>query len=170
MTSTVQVDTPETTGGSVKVKTMIAGEIDVPESNVVDFVSPMIGFPDTTRFVIFQTDAGPLFWLQSVEDQQTCFCLLAPFTAGIDVDMAIGPDDANAIGAVMPSRFDVYTVVVFGQQRSETRTNLRAPMLVNAATARPCRSSSMILSCRSSTRCQAVSLPAAPAEPAWPAG
>ena len=34
------------------------------------------------RFLIYQTQTGPMFWLQSVEDEKAAFCLLAPFQAG----------------------------------------------------------------------------------------
>lgn len=123
-------------GGTVKVQTLLKGEIEVDDDHTINFIKPMIGFPDTTRYVIFQTETGPLYWLQSLDDPQTCFCVLAPFAAGIDVDMAIGPTEAFALGADSADQIDVYSVVVLGETSETTRTNLRAPILVNGSNGR----------------------------------
>jgi flagellar assembly factor FliW len=114
----------------VRVKTLFKGEIDIADDQVITFVEPLIGFEDYRRFVILQTTTGPLYWLQSVDDETRAFCLLAPFQAGLDPDLAIGTVDAAEIGAEGVADIDVYTLVVLDEDRERIRTNLRAPILV----------------------------------------
>ncbi len=127
-------DRPVTTApsaGLLSVDTYLKGVVDVPLSSVFTFVQPLLGFEHLRRFIIYQTEAGPLSWLQSVEDRRAAFCLISPFRAGIDADMAIGPVDAAAIGADDAAQIEVYTMVVLDRDPAQTRTNLAAPILVN---------------------------------------
>lgn len=114
----------------VTVQTQIVGPREVPASSILRFVTPLLGFDHLERFITFQTQEGPLHWLQSVEDPLVAFCLLEPFAAGMDVDMEISAADAVDIGSVNESEIEVYTVLVLEKDPSKIRTNLRAPILV----------------------------------------
>lgn len=114
----------------VTVQTQLVGPREVPASSILRFVTPLLGFDHLERFITFQTQAGPLHWLQSVEDPGIAFCLMAPFDAGIDVDMEISAADAVDIGSVNEAEIEVYTVLVLEKDPSKIRTNLRAPILV----------------------------------------
>ncbi len=117
---------------TITVDTMIKGPIEVPADKVITLVGPLLGFEHLKRWIIYQTDAGPLYWLQAVEDRRAAFCLIAPFQAGIKVDMDITPADAHDIGAASADQIDVYTVVVLDNDPGQIRTNLAAPILVSA--------------------------------------
>ena len=129
----VATNEPTTRNTLLTVDTLIRGTIDVPLSSVLTFVNPLLGFEHLRRFIIYQTDTGPLYWLQSVEDKRAAFCLLAPFKAGLDPDMQISLGDAATIGADQVADIEVYTIVVLDRDPALTRTNLAAPILVNHA-------------------------------------
>lgn len=114
----------------VTVQTQIAGPREVEASSILRFVTPLLGFDHLERFITFQTQEGPLHWLQSVEDPQVAFCLIEPFAAGMDVDMEISAADAVDIGSVNEAEIAVYTVLVLEKDPAKIRTNLRAPILV----------------------------------------
>lgn len=114
----------------VTVQTQMAGPRQVPASSILRFVTPLLGFDHLERFITFQTQGGPLHWLQAVEDSQVSFCLLSPFIAGMDIDMEIEAADAVDIGAVQADEIEVYTVLVLEKDPAKIRTNLRAPILV----------------------------------------
>ena len=118
------------TSGTVSVDTQLRGVVEVPADKILRFTAPLLGFDKLERFLIYQTQPGPLFWLQAVDDKSVSFCLLAPFQAGMDIDMEIGPVDAVDIGAVAVGEIDVYTVLVLDKDPAQIRTNLRAPILV----------------------------------------
>ncbi|MDA3962665.1 MAG: flagellar assembly protein FliW [Planctomycetota bacterium] len=121
----------EAEGALVRVKTLLRGEIEVPDDQVLTFVEPLVGFEHLSRFVLYQTSEGPLYWLQSAENAEVAFALLAPFEAGLDPDMAIGPQDLADIEVSDPERVAVYTMVVLAKDPKDSRTNLRAPILVS---------------------------------------
>lgn len=114
----------------IHVVTAAGATIDLPETAVVTFVAPMLGFANLRRFALYQPSAGPLHWLQSLDDPKTAFCLLNPFAAGLDPDYEIGTADVSDIGASSVADIAVYTVVVLERDPAKTRTNLRAPVLV----------------------------------------
>lgn len=137
MLATFSDTTPTTAAGGgasaerlITVQTQIAGPREVPASSILRFVTPLLGFDQLDRFITFQTQEGPLHWLQSVEDPQIAFCLLEPFAAGMDVDMEISTADAVDIGSVNEAEIEVYTVLVLEKDPAKIRTNLRAPILV----------------------------------------
>jgi flagellar assembly factor FliW len=119
---------------TIHVKTLHRGVVEVPEQDLVTFVSPLLGFERLSRFLIYQTQPGPLVWLQSVEDPAAGFCLLDPFAAGLDPDMEISAADIADIGAASASEVTVYTVMVLDKDPAQIRTNLRAPILVGKLT------------------------------------
>lgn len=110
------------------------GEIEVSEQQLVTFVTPLLGFERLATFCIHQHQEGPLHWMQSVEDARVAFCLLAPFAAGLDPDIAIELDDVADIGADSVADIAVYSVVVLDKDPTQVRTNLRAPILVCRST------------------------------------
>lgn len=114
----------------VRVRTVKGTEIEVPEQEIISFVQPLLGFERLKRFLIYQTQAGPVWWMQSVEDAAVAFCVLQPFAAGFDPDMEIGGEDVADIGAAGSDEVEVYTLVVLDQDPAQIRTNLRAPILV----------------------------------------
>lgn len=114
---------------TITVRT-IHGALEVPEHRLVTFVAPLLGFERLKRFHIHQTQPGPMFWLQSVEEQNVAFCLLAPFLTKLDPDMEIAPADVAEIGARSPDEIEVYTITVLDPDPAKIRTNLRAPILV----------------------------------------
>ncbi len=122
--------TNEQTAATIRVKTLHKGEVEVTEDQLITFVTPLLGFEKLKRFLIYQTKTGPLFWLQSVEDEKAAFCLLAPFSAGLDPDLEITPADVIDISAGGSGDIDVYTVMVLDKDPAQIRTNLRAPILV----------------------------------------
>jgi flagellar assembly factor FliW len=119
-----------TTVATLTVQTLLKGPVEVAEENLTTFVTPLLGFPQLKRWLFYQTQSGPTYWIQSVEDPKVGFCVLAPFQAGLDPDMELGRDDVGDIGAKDASDIDVYTMVVLDQDPAQRRTNLRAPILV----------------------------------------
>lgn len=112
------------------VMTRQKGRIRIAEDQLTTLVTPLLGFPTLKRWLLYQTEDGPIHWMQSVDDPQTVFCLLAPFDAGLDPDIELGSEDVSDIGAMDASDIDVYTMMVFDRDLGQHRTNLRAPILV----------------------------------------
>jgi flagellar assembly factor FliW len=126
--------TKEAPVATVTVNTLLKGTLEVPEDQIISFAAPLLGFEQLKRFVIYQTQEGPTYWLQSLEQRDVAFCLLAPFQAGLDPELEIAGVDVIDIGAKDAADLDVYTMVVLDKDPAQRRTNLRAPILVCRAT------------------------------------
>lgn len=120
---------------TLTIRTLQKGRIEVAADQLTTLVTPLLGFPTLKRWVIHQTERGPLHWMQSVDDPRTAFRLLAPFQAGLDPDIEVGSDAVSDLGAQDASDIDVFTMVVLDRDPAKHRTNLRAPILVCRTTA-----------------------------------
>jgi flagellar assembly factor FliW len=124
----------ESTVAILTVETLLKGPVAVAEDQLTTFVSPLLGFPQLKRWLFYQTQAGPTYWIQAVEDPKVGFCVLAPFQAGLDPDIELSAEDVADIGAKDQADIDVFTIVVLDQDPAQRRTNLRAPILVSRTT------------------------------------
>lgn len=120
----------EPTVATLTIQTLLKGPVAVAEDQLTTFVTPLLGFPKLKRWLFYQTQVGPTYWIQSVEDPKVGFCVLAPFQAGLDPDIELGAEDVSDIGAKDVSDIDVFTMVVLDKDPAQRRTNLRAPILV----------------------------------------
>lgn len=116
--------------GPLQIATLHAGTLAVGADSIVTLVEPLAGLGDDREFLVFQTAPGPLYWWQSTRDRSLALCCLDPFAAGLDPDMLIEPAHAEAIGAEGVDDIIVHTLVVLEQDPTQTRTNLRAPILI----------------------------------------
>ncbi len=127
----------EPTVANVSVNTLAQGTISVPETDLITFAQPLVGFDHLKRFVLLPSSThskGPLWWLQSVEEVQVTFCLLDVFATGLDPDFELAPADIKDLGAADAAELAVYTMVVLDHDPAKIRTNLRAPILLCRAT------------------------------------
>ena len=121
----------EPTVATRTINTLIKGPVVINDEDLVTFIAPLFGFSGKLKnWYIYQTQEGPSYWLQSVDDEKVGFCLLAPFKAGLDPDIELSTEDVTDIGAASTLDIDVYTMVVLDADPKQTRTNLRAPILV----------------------------------------
>ena len=120
--------------GPRSVTTFNAGTLQVPTESIVQLVEPLIGLGPDLEFLVYRTDQGPLSWWQSLATPTLALCCLEPFAAGFDPDMAIDQAAAEIIGAKGPEDIVVFTVMVLDRDPTQTRTNMRAPILVARST------------------------------------
>lgn len=124
------------TTGPRRVETFNAGILQVQPENIVELVEPLPGLGPDREFLVYRTQPGPLSWWQSTSRADLALCCLEPFAAGLDPDMAIDQASAEAVGANGPDDIVVFTVVVLERDPTQTRTNLRAPILVGRRSGR----------------------------------
>jgi flagellar assembly factor FliW len=121
---------------TIRVQTLLKGTIEVDEQQVITFTTPLLGFDQLSRFVMFQTKPGPLYWLQAIDDAQAAFCVLAPFEAGLDPEMELSTQDVADISNGEADDLVVYTMLVLDRDPAKIRTNLRAPILLSRSSSK----------------------------------
>lgn len=118
------------TSGPRRVETFNAGFLQVQPESLVELVEPLAGLGGDREFLVYRTVPGPLSWWQSTTHKDLALCCIEPFAAGLDPEITIEQAHAEAVGASSPEDLMVFTIVVLEQDASQTRTNLRAPLLV----------------------------------------
>ena len=117
----------------MEVNTTRFGALHVDPERVITFTQPIIGFPEQRRFVLIPgPDDSIVVWLQSVEKGDLAFLLMDPRQALPDYQVSLNAYDLAELAASGMDELDVYTLVVVPRDPSEIRTNLKAPILVNA--------------------------------------
>jgi flagellar assembly factor FliW len=104
--------------------------VRVPATEVLRFMTPILGFSELSRYVLHQSKPGPLWWLQSTERTEVAFCVVQPFSLGLDPDYALDADEVADLGTTDPAELMVWTLVVLDEDPLKSRTNLRAPILI----------------------------------------
>jgi len=108
------------------------GELTIDPDQVLTFTQPIIGFPEQRRYVLLD---GPqnsgLSWLQSTEQGDLAFLLMNPLDVMPDYRVRLGQSEMNELAVQSPDELEVFTLLVVPQDRTQIRTNLKAPVLIN---------------------------------------
>lgn len=108
------------------------GELEIAEDDILTFTQPIIGFQNYRRFVLLPgPEDSPLVWLQSTESGELAFLLLDPRSVIPDYAVSLRKDELVELAADDANALDWYTVVVVPADATKTRTNLKAPVVVN---------------------------------------
>jgi flagellar assembly factor FliW len=116
------------------------GGIDVQESSTIEFPEGLPGFEERRRFVpLWNTQQGGLIFLQSLECPELCFLALPVKGLRPDYEIALTPEDREALG--LPDGLtpiigrDVVALAILSLVEGEAPTaNLRSPVVIHART------------------------------------
>jgi flagellar assembly factor FliW len=111
-----------------------AEAVDVP---VLDFISPIPGFPAHRRFVLVRvTEEGVLFALSAVDDPELRFLVVPPAPFFPDYAPEIDEASLQALGAKDAEGVLILLVVTAGESPGSSTANLMAPIVVHEGTRR----------------------------------
>ena len=117
----------------MKINTVKFGEVEVEESRIFDFVLPVIGFNDLTKFIILDPNKDTLFkWLQSVEEPSLAFPIIS--VAALDYDYSVDLSDnvINVLEITNAESLLVMNITSIPQDNPRgTTINLLAPLIFN---------------------------------------
>ena len=111
-----------------------AEALDLP---VLEFVSPIPGFPAFRRYVLVRvTEEGVLFALTAVDDPDVRFLMVPPAPFFPDYAPEIDEESLLALGAEDTEDLLILLVVTAGESPGSSTANLMAPIVVHQATRR----------------------------------
>lgn len=117
----------------MKINTEKFGEIEVEDCRVFDFVLPVIGFDELSKFIILDPNQDSLFkWLQSVEDGSLAFPIIS--VAALEYDYSVDLSDSviSALEIANPESLLVMNITSIPQDNPQgTTINLLAPLVFN---------------------------------------
>ena len=109
------------------------GEIEVEEERIFDFVLPIIGFDNLSKFIILDPNKDTLFkWLQSVEDPTLAFPVIS--VAALDFNYSIDLSDSVVSDLEIKNAEDVLVLNITSIPQDNpkgTTINLLAPIVFN---------------------------------------
>lgn len=117
----------------MKIKTRDFGELEINPAEVVEFLSPIYGFEDLKQFALLYDDSvpGPFTWLQSLEQPEVCFILVAP-EAVVDSYAPQLPGETRKLLRLSEEDQVVWrAITVIPQEFSEATMNLKSPIVIN---------------------------------------
>lgn len=111
--------------------TTMTAQRSVENALQIEFVEPLPGFPDERTYLLSSIDdGGVLFSLRSVKHPDLRFVLTPPAVFFADYAPDLGP-----LGGVLGSdQVDVLLMLTLGEKLADATANLRAPIVVSAAT------------------------------------
>ncbi|MBY0449602.1 MAG: flagellar assembly protein FliW [Cyanobacteria bacterium] len=118
---------------SVKIFSTRFGEITVEDDRIIEFVGPILGFEQYSRFVILDhSEDSPFKWLQSVDEADLAFVITNPKFFGIDYEFALPTETAEILALTNADDALVVTLVNIPPNNPGLMTaNLLGPLVVN---------------------------------------
>ena len=115
------------------INTVRFGEVDIDESRIFDFVMPVIGFNELTKFIILEPNEGTLFkWLQSTEDASLAFPIISVASLDYDYSVDLSDNVINVLEITNPESLLVMNITSIPQDNPRgTTINLLAPLIFN---------------------------------------
>lgn len=112
------------------------GQCDVQESALLTFPSGILGFPDSTRYVILDHDTDvPFKWLHCVEQADLAFVIIDPILFKPDYRVQL---TAEALAEVQAAQIEQLMIAVIltipSDDPSRITANLRGPLVMNPET------------------------------------
>lgn len=110
------------------------GEVEYDPENLLHFPAGLIGLPNLRNFVVMPNKKqGPLFWIQSIDDQDIAFVLTDPTNFFLDYRVIPDTAERQSLNIDEGDECFVLTVVTVPPDQNIT-VNLAAPILFAAKT------------------------------------
>ncbi len=118
----------------MQVQSSRFGSFEIEPSRALRFTQSLLGFPDSTTYVVVEVEETPYIWLQSADEPDVAFLATSPFLFFPGYDLDLGDDEQAALNVEDPSQVEVLTLLTVHRdgERPETITaNLLGPIVVN---------------------------------------
>lgn len=117
------------------IQTSRFGEVNIQENDVLTLTDPILGFPDLRKFVILEDPDDLVFaWFQSCENPHIAFAVLEPELFAAEYKVRLGKNDRESLKVADGNIVRVFNIVTIPDDVTQMTANLKAPLVVNAAT------------------------------------
>jgi len=115
------------------LQTRYFGELDIKESEIIDFSRGLPGFNTLKRYILIdnEDENSPFKWLQSIDDQMLAFVLINPFAVKKDYEIKLDDETLGELGISDEKDVEVYSIVVVPEDMNKMTMNLQAPIIIN---------------------------------------
>mgnify|MGYP005852789821 CR=1 FL=1 len=114
------------------IKTKFHGEKEIDEQKIITFVEGLPGFENRHKFVLLEhKPGGPVFWLQSLEDEKLAFAVISPCDFYADYKPELESNDMQFLELTSMEDALVLAILVVPPDPAQITVNLQAPLVIN---------------------------------------
>jgi flagellar assembly factor FliW len=119
----------------IRVQTSRFGEITVDRERIIFMLSPFLGFPESTRFILkSHSPQSPFMWLQSLDNPQLAFVVLPASFTGLDYRPEIPRQILKELLITSESERDILLILTIPKNNPQEMTaNLLGPVILNSS-------------------------------------
>ncbi|MBZ0272058.1 flagellar assembly protein FliW [bacterium] len=118
----------------VQIKTTRFGDMEIDEDRGFRIVGGLLGFPNSTRFILFEHDEeSPFKWLQSMDEAHVAFVVTQPLVFFPDYRVHIRKEELSQLGTEDINDAEIMVICSLHSQIHEMTANLQGPIVVNVA-------------------------------------
>lgn len=119
------------------IQTKYLGEIEIEEEKVIHFPAGLPGFVNETEFIILDLSGNPIFQiLQSIKSVNTAFIVTNPYHVYQDYSVNLDDQILEFLQINNDKEVVVLTIVTLKKPFDRSTINLKAPIIINAASKR----------------------------------
>jgi len=108
------------------------GEIDIKETEVLNFPKGILGFSQLTRYAILERqEFAPFKWIQSLEDPNVAFVILDPVQFFPNFKLEINEKELEELNYTNSRDLVVYVIVNIPHDVSLSSADLLGPLVIN---------------------------------------
>lgn len=112
------------------------GAVEFTNEDIVTLEGGLLGFPDSTRYLVLQHKEGsPFRWFQSIDQPSLAFLVVDPSTFVEGYTPTLSDEAAGTLGLEADTPLLVYTIATIPNGKPDEMTiNLAGPIVINGAT------------------------------------
>jgi flagellar assembly factor FliW len=110
------------------------GSFEVDSSRTLTFEDALLGFPDSSTYVVVEVEDTPYVWLQSADEPEIAFLATSPFLFFPDYDLELGHSEQQALDVTDVSQVEVLALLTVHRVVDEPvniTANLLGPIVIN---------------------------------------
>ena len=117
----------------MKINTEKFGELEIEEDRIFNFVLPIIGFNELSKFIIIDLNKDNIFkWLQSIEDPNLAFPIVSLYNLNMDYTINLPDNVAEILKIKNVENLLVMNIASIPRENpNETTVNMLAPIIFN---------------------------------------
>lgn len=118
----------------MQVQSTRFGSFEIDGSRSVTFSQSLLGFPDSSTYVVVEVEDTPYIWLQSVDEADVAFLATSPFLFFPSYDLELGAEEQSTLDVDDVSQVEVLTLLTVhraGERPEMITANLLGPIVVN---------------------------------------
>lgn len=117
----------------MRIQTLLLGEIEIDQQQIVRFKYGLPGFENESEFVFLPLEESFFIIMQSIHSP-LYFVVISPFAMFPEYDFEIFPSDLEQLEIESEQDILVYNIAVIREEISLSTVNMQAPLILNMKT------------------------------------